>query len=82
MQIKIDKIKDDADLDYLKRRIEALYFEVNRFGDTLIVSHTSSSMNSASGFRLARLLHQGADVVSYTLDETTARRWQSEETGN
>lgn len=76
MQIKIDVISVITDLDLLQKQIEALYYEVSRFDDTLIVSHTSASMNYVSGFRLARLLHLNSDTVSYTLDQQTDAAWQ------
>lgn len=76
MQIKIDIISVTADLDLLQKRIEALYYEVSRFDDTLIVSHTTSSMNHKAGFCLARLLHLNSDTVSYTLDQQTDAAWQ------
>lgn len=75
MQVKIDAIHEATDLDLIERRIEAMYFDVKRFGKTLIVSHTSTSMNATSGFRLARLLHNNSDLVDYTLDEVTADCW-------
>ncbi|ARV76809.1 hypothetical protein PHABIO_178 [Pseudomonas phage Phabio] len=79
MQIKVETISDVTDLDYLKRRIEALYFEVKRFDKTLFISYTSASMNADAGFRLARLLHNNDGLVVYELDNDTKQTWEIED---
>lgn len=79
MQIKIDAISDVTDLDYLKRRIEALYYTVSLFGKSLIVSESSISMGSGSiGFRLADLLHRNSGLVSFTIDDANNKKWEKE----
>lgn len=74
MKIKVTSITDVTDLDYLKRRIEAMGFSVTRFDKELYVTSTTISFDT-SGFQLAQLLWKNNQLVDYKVDDATEKAW-------
>lgn len=79
LHLKVIATSDVTDLDYLKRRIEALGYDVYQFGKELFVRQ-GSHQSPSDGFRLAELLNNNSPLlIKYEVADHLKAEWVTED---
>lgn len=79
LHLKVIATNDVTDLDYLKRRIEALGYDVQSFGKELYVRQ-GRYQTPSDGFRLAELLKNNSPLlVKYEVADILKAEWAEED---